>query len=70
MSLKACHECGNQVSSNAAACPKCGAPMKEGIGGIMMPRKKGTPERINWPLRIAMAIGFGILALIFCAMSR
>ena len=44
--------------------------MKEGIGQILMPRKKGTPERINWPVRIAMAIGFGILALIFFALSR
>ncbi|RLT01651.1 MAG: zinc-ribbon domain-containing protein [Planctomycetota bacterium] len=70
MSLKACHECGNQVSGKATACPKCGAPMKEGIGQILMPRKKGTPERINWPVRIAMAIGFGILALIFFALSR
>ena len=56
MSLKACHECGTQVSSKVTACPKCGALMKEGIGQIMMGRKKGTPQRINWPLRIAMVI--------------
>jgi hypothetical protein len=35
----------------------------------MWPRKKGTPERINWPLRVAMAIGFGILALILKELS-
>jgi len=70
MSLKACQECGSQVSTKAAACPKCGAPMKEGIGQIMLTRKRGTPERINWPLRIAVAIGFGILALIFFTLSR
>ena len=70
MPLEACHECGNQISTKAAKCPNCGAPMKEGIGQIMMPRKKGTPERTNWPVRIAMAIGFGILALIFFAISR
>ena len=47
MSLKSCHECGNQVSNKAAACPKCGAPMKEGIGQVILPQKSGTPERIN-----------------------
>jgi DNA-directed RNA polymerase subunit RPC12/RpoP len=27
MALIKCHECGNQVSDNAVACPKCGAPV-------------------------------------------
>jgi uncharacterized membrane protein len=27
MPLIDCHECGNQVSDNARACPKCGAPV-------------------------------------------
>jgi|ERR1035441_1286545 hypothetical protein len=27
MALISCHECGNQVSDNARACPKCGAPV-------------------------------------------
>jgi len=27
MALINCHECGNQVSDNAVACPKCGAPV-------------------------------------------
>jgi hypothetical protein len=26
MALKPCYECGNEVSTLAAACPKCGAP--------------------------------------------
>jgi hypothetical protein len=28
MGLKKCHECGNKVSTEAAACPACGAPVK------------------------------------------
>jgi DNA-directed RNA polymerase subunit RPC12/RpoP len=27
MALIKCHECGNQVSDNAVACPECGAPV-------------------------------------------
>jgi len=29
MSLIECRECGTEVSSKAAACPKCGAPVKK-----------------------------------------
>jgi uncharacterized membrane protein YvbJ len=28
MSLKTCHECGHKVSSEAAACPGCGAQVR------------------------------------------
>ena len=28
MSLRKCHECGNDVSTEASACPKCGAKIK------------------------------------------
>ena len=29
MALVNCHECGNQISNKAAACPHCGAPVNE-----------------------------------------
>jgi len=29
MALKACKECGNDVSTEAASCPKCGAALKK-----------------------------------------
>jgi len=29
MALKKCEECGNQVSTKAQTCPKCGAPVKK-----------------------------------------
>jgi uncharacterized membrane protein YvbJ len=32
MSLISCPECGNQISTLAAACPKCGAPVKKQAG--------------------------------------
>src|SRR5690606_1515356 len=28
MALQNCHECGNNVSTEAATCPSCGAPVK------------------------------------------
>jgi len=32
MALKKCKECGNEVSTEAASCPKCGAPIKKQTG--------------------------------------
>ena len=29
MALKKCRECGNEISTKAAACPNCGAPGKK-----------------------------------------
>lgn len=28
MALTPCHECGSQVSTEATACPRCGAPVR------------------------------------------
>jgi hypothetical protein len=39
MALKKCKECGNEVSSKADACPKCGAKLKPksiGCGGLLL----------------------------------
>jgi hypothetical protein len=36
MTLIACHECGNSVSTEAASCPKCGAP----ISALISHRKR------------------------------
>ena len=32
MALKKCKECGNEVSTKAASCPKCGAVLKKKTG--------------------------------------
>lgn len=34
MALKSCTECGNQVSTEAETCPKCGARVKRKTAGI------------------------------------
>lgn len=38
MALKKCHECGNEVSADANACPKCGAKIKKSVGlvGVLL----------------------------------
>jgi hypothetical protein len=35
MSLRKCKECGNEVSTTAESCPKCGAVLKNITGGCM-----------------------------------
>ena len=32
MGLQPCRECGHDTSTEAAACPKCGAPNPTGVG--------------------------------------
>lgn len=56
MPLKPCRECGNQISTDAAKCPQCGAVLKEGILNVMMGRKKDSSVEMNWPLRITIAL--------------
>jgi hypothetical protein len=34
MALLICHECGGRVSTEAAACPQCGAPPKKGLSSL------------------------------------
>jgi uncharacterized membrane protein YvbJ len=68
MALTNCHECGSRISSKANACPRCGALMTETFEQVLKPRGHGTPERINWPLRIVVAIS-GILAPILFSIS-
>ncbi len=37
MALKKCRECGGDVSTKAASCPKCGAKLKgSGIGCLIV----------------------------------
>jgi predicted amidophosphoribosyltransferase len=70
MALTECHECGSRISTNAKTCPRCGAPMKEGIGHVLMPRRRGTPEGINWPLRILVALVCGVVAIVLFSLSH
>lgn len=36
MSLTPCRECGNQVSEDAAACPKCGAKLRQPMSRVKL----------------------------------
>lgn len=42
MALISCRECGNQVSTEAPVCPKCGAPVARQPVGRPMPERKPT----------------------------
>jgi DNA-directed RNA polymerase subunit RPC12/RpoP len=52
MALMACHECGKQVSSEAKACPSCGAKP------TINPSDRDT--RIKWALVILTVFAVGI----------
>lgn len=56
MALISCSECGSQVSSNAAACPKCG-------NGINIIPATGDNRSINFG-KALISFGVAILALI------
>lgn len=45
--LVACKECGAQVSSSAASCPKCGAPNPTGRGQLVIARAKQIRTALN-----------------------
>lgn len=56
MALVRCQDCGTEVSSEAAACPKCGRP-KSGNA----PQKRRT-STVTWVVALLMAaIGYGAL---------
>lgn len=44
MALITCHECNAQVSSEAAACPKCGAPIKSDAANVAAGRVVTTQQ--------------------------
>ncbi|HTH08060.1 MAG TPA: zinc ribbon domain-containing protein [Acidovorax sp.] len=50
MALIACGECGTEISSKAAACPKCGAP----------PQGKGivTTQQTSKVFKVMQLVGF------------
>ena len=62
MALLSCHECSNQVSSSAVACPHCGAPVKK----PMNYGPKASALTYKWPL-IAI-FGCTALVIIFAIM--
>jgi uncharacterized membrane protein YvbJ len=69
MALITCSECGNAVSSNAAACPKCGNPIAEApvvkSTGTQITTVQSTAKRFKMHKLIAVAMFFcGLLVAI------
>lgn len=60
MALVACHECGNQVSTEAITCPKCG----------VKPRKPEKPARQLKKFEIVAGLAGGILAIGYLASNH
>lgn len=61
MSLITCPECGNKISSQASACPKCGSPTPADVQKtkIKLRNKKGNMQGAGI---IMMIIGAGLAA--------
>lgn len=53
MALVACHECGNQISTEAKVCPQCGA------------KNKGLKKKTNWVHVIGLIIFAYIIYYIY-----
>lgn len=61
MALISCHECGSQVSTQAKACPKCGAmPQRERFGSVL--------HNLSWSesFALVLAVALGIWGIRAC----
>ena len=56
MALKPCSECGAQISTEAASCPQCGAPLKQ--------ERRGKNYYSYWPLFVVVSVLFIIWAAV------
>jgi hypothetical protein len=57
MALTACAECSEQISDQAAACPKCGAPTAAG-------KKRGPAAKVLLWLGLLLVGGFALIMII------
>lgn len=57
MALIECHECGNDISSLAEACPQCGAPVRPGVETIEKTGKTWKGMKLISALLAAGAFG-------------
>lgn len=70
MSLIACPECGQQVSSLAASCPRCAAPIAQKEAAQAVGQQVTTTEATSKKIKAqkAWAIAF-VIAGVFVAMA-
>lgn len=54
MALIKCHECGSDVSTEAIACPKCGAPVKAPATETSAPKSEFTRPMKPWEVIVAL----------------
>jgi hypothetical protein len=56
MALKACIECGTEISAKAATCPKCGAPVKSAARAA-----RGFASKVWLAIKLFVALIFGLI---------
>jgi len=63
MALIKCHECQNQVSSTATACPHCGAPILGSVGaGSPLSTVQLTSKSLKMQIILSLIVFFiGVL---------
>ena len=79
MALVHCRECGKQISDQAAACPGCGAPIKDRSSTASAPVVVIAPKSRSAAVLLAMLLGglgahkfyldspgWGVAYLFFC----
>jgi hypothetical protein len=52
MALVKCHECGSEVSTEAVACPKCGAPVRPHAAQATQAEASKEPRKPSWIVRV------------------
>lgn len=65
MALIDCYECHNHVSDSAAACPKCGAPVKKQVIGSWLPPGRAKPAVVRRNVSVLLIIGIVVFPYIF-----
>ena len=72
MALINCPECKNQVSSTAAACPKCGAPVSGSMGaGTPLATTQLTSKRLKIQIVYSsLAFWIGVLWLVISCLGE
>ena len=70
MALIQCGECGNQVSTSAAACPKCGAPVASTAIGTPLATIQQTSKRLKLQIIFASLAFWGGLIWAFVMVGK
>lgn len=69
MSLVPCYECGEQVSTDAASCPKCGAPLTTAAtprNNPQPPKAASSPviKGAESVFGLKLLVGFGVILIV------